>query len=817
MIDTQPKPGSNEGKSQVAIWTAVVLSLLSLAILVFELFTVFLKQSGTFYPGDKVFTPFSAILVGVGLYSFFSIRRGRYELGTWLLFLMIQLPSLALVIVLRDFTAVAVIFLLVMSAFLIWYVFPTSSRRAALIVTSVTAVIMVGIELWNPAFRVRIGDAAGIVSAILLLGGLVLLAILGRQIFFGNILARLVVFISILIVVGVGVSNWLNLRSYQSSLTGQVGSNLTNRSSDISIRLASEVGQNLSALRTLALTRDIQDVATTANQKYVQLADIAVLDKQWVADDDANINDDPLVSNVLNNITAEELRRFQNQFSQQVDVFMTGVQGYNVAASNRPHTYLQSNQEWWNTAYRDGQFVGQPVFNASTKTIAIPIAVAIREYGSGKTLGVLRTTINFAFLGDTLSTSLFGTTGRTLVFLPNGKEFRLNDLGGGSFTMVQDDAPVELVAVSASDLPYQTVNVKGVPVLASFSKLKTVGMTTTDQQAVLDLNWIIVTLQDQSEALLPITTQTNNTILLSFIIIFVGIILAIVVARLISDPITRLTNVAQKVAAGDLSATAAVEGQDEVGVLAKTFNGMVTQLRDLIGTLEERVTERTKALNTSTEITRRLATILSPSQLALEVVEQVQTAFNYYHAHIYYLDEASGDLIMAGGTGEAGAAMLARGHKVPKGRGLVGRAADTNAPVLVPDVSQEPGWLPNVLLPDTKSEVAIPISSGKQVFGVLDVQQNKVNGLTEADVQLLQSLAGQVAISLQNARSFEQSRSQAELDSMANTIGQKIQRAGTIEEVLQVAIRELGLATGAARVSADIALQPDGGNTASQN
>lgn len=159
---------------------------------------------------------------------------------------------------------------------------------------------------------------------------------------------------------------------------------------------------------------------------------------------------------------------------------------------------------------------------------------------------------------------------------------------------------------------------------------------------------------------------------------------------------------------------------------------------------------------------------------------------------------------MAGGTGEAGAAMLARGHKIPKGRGLVGRAAASNAPVLIPDVSREDGWLPNALLPETKSEAAIPISSGKQVLGVLDVQQNIVNGLNEEDISLLQSLASQVAISLQNARSFEQAKQQAELESLVNAIGQKIQRASTVEDTLQTAIREIGLALGASRVTANI-------------
>jgi len=241
------------------------------------------------------------------------------------------------------------------------------------------------------------------------------------------------------------------------------------------------------------------------------------------------------------------------------------------------------------------------------------------------------------------------------------------------------------------------------------------------------------------------------------------------------------------------------------------------ELRELGTKLEQRVADRTKALATSSDVSRRLSTILDKPTLAREVVEQVQSAFNYYHAHIYFFDDDNENLVMAGGTGEAGAAMLASGHRIPRGRGLVGRAAETNAPVLVADVSQSIGWLPNPLLPETLSEAAVPISMGNKVLGVLDVQHNVVNGLDENDIALLQSLSGQVAISLQNAISFEQSRSKAEMEALVNVIGQKIQRTASMEEALQTAIREVGLALGATSVRASIGLDTNPADQANQN
>jgi GAF domain-containing protein len=133
--------------------------------------------------------------------------------------------------------------------------------------------------------------------------------------------------------------------------------------------------------------------------------------------------------------------------------------------------------------------------------------------------------------------------------------------------------------------------------------------------------------------------------------------------------------------------------------------------------------------------------------------------------------------------------MLEQGHRIPKGKGLVGRAAESNTTVLVPDVSEDPGWLPNPLLPETRCEVAIPVAVGDTVLGVLDVQHNAETGLIDQDVTLLQAVADQVALAVQNAKAYTQLQREAGREARIAALAQQIRATATIEEALKVAGR----------------------------
>jgi len=237
--------------------------------------------------------------------------------------------------------------------------------------------------------------------------------------------------------------------------------------------------------------------------------------------------------------------------------------------------------------------------------------------------------------------------------------------------------------------------------------------------------------------------------------------------------------------------------------------------------LEQRVADRTRDLEIVAEVGTATATILESKRLLQEVVDLTKERFNLYHSHIYLLDEAGANLVLTAGAGEPGRIMAEEKRSIPLSReqSLVARAARERKGITVNDVTEAPDFLPNPLLPNTRSELAVPMITGGTLIGVFDVQSDQIGRFTETDINIQTILAAQVATSIQNVRSFEQSRTRANLESLVNVIGQKIQRTTTIEEALQTAIREIGAALGASRVKASIGQQSvkDGSSHAEQS
>ncbi len=808
MTDSKPSKPTQNAITPVMYWGTLALDILVMVTLGGILRTT-AQLPGTIVTNVAMVMLVLALMAGVLIIVL--TLRGRQPLAAQIVFFVSAVAFGTTIIIYSGRIYTTISTLLFLSTIIISQILPKTKRRTYIGITAVIVLLLTAVELISPSWRISTeAEQFGTVSAVAFgLTLAIILVSLIRQAMIGNILTKLIVAFVLIIVLGVGFSGWLGQRAYRISLTDNIGDKLAGFADLNGTEIAIALDREFNILKTLSLSKDIQNAALAANEtSTLSQAEIDRLDQRWRAADAAENNRDPLVAEVLNDPISAELQSFRSQFNQHVEVFLTGTQGFSIASTNRTSDYNQADEEWWQTAYGLGQYIGQPEYDDSSKTIAINMAVAVRENGDGRVLGVLRTTVNFTALDSVLSAGLFGQTGRTVILLPSDQMLFLKDTGGGILELVQEETPSELLALSQilNTSRYRSVSLYGVPVLVSIARVKMIGVAEGVRPVVGNLKWHVVTLQDEAEALQPVTVQARSAIFLGVGIMLLGIITAFFVSRAISGPVIRLNATAQKIAGGDLTVDAKVETRDEIGTLAATFNNMVAQLRDLIGSLEGRVAARTQDLAIVAEVGTATATILETDKLLQAVVELTKERFNLYHSHIYLLDQAGENLVLASGAGEPGRQMKAKGLSIPLDReqSLVARAARERKGVTVNDVTQAPDFLPNPLLPDTRSELAVPMIVGGKVIGVFDVQSDQVGRFTDSDINIQTTLAAQVATSVQNVRSFEQSKSQAELEFLINTIGQKIQLTTSVDGVLQTAVREIGLALGAERVSVNI-------------
>ena len=255
------------------------------------------------------------------------------------------------------------------------------------------------------------------------------------------------------------------------------------------------------------------------------------------------------------------------------------------------------------------------------------------------------------------------------------------------------------------------------------------------------------------------------------------------------------------------------ESVDLVNAVAERLSAHIESLRLFEETRQGQVEldKRARQLAAVAEISNVSSKELDIQKMLESVVHLTQRKFGLYHAHVFIYDETTDELrIRACGYKEGDEHEGTHGTAaipMTQEQSLVGRAARTRKAVIVNNVFAEAGWLPNPLLPDTASELAVPLVVGDRVLGVLDVQSERVNAFTDEDANIQMTLASQVATALQNARSFTQAQKQANREAMLNTINQKIQSATSVEAVLQIAARELGHALGAPMTIAQLSMK----------
>ena len=197
----------------------------------------------------------------------------------------------------------------------------------------------------------------------------------------------------------------------------------------------------------------------------------------------------------------------------------------------------------------------------------------------------------------------------------------------------------------------------------------------------------------------------------------------------------------------------------EVDRSTKALVNTNKELQDLSLNLEKRVQDRTHDLDLASKvgqsITERVGNL---SELLSQSVELIRSYFDLYYTQVYLVDPSGRAITLRAGTGDIGQQLLQRGHHLSiNSSSLNGRAASEKKPVIVADTEKSTSFLPNPLLPKTRSEIAIPLLIGDKILGVLDMQSEFPNALNENSIASFQILAGQLSVALQNASLLAQS------------------------------------------------------------
>jgi GAF domain-containing protein len=193
------------------------------------------------------------------------------------------------------------------------------------------------------------------------------------------------------------------------------------------------------------------------------------------------------------------------------------------------------------------------------------------------------------------------------------------------------------------------------------------------------------------------------------------------------------------------------------------------ELENIRASLAERVAARTQDLELAAEIGRHISQVQEPEEILLEAVELIRSRFDLYYTQIYLVDAVQNNLVLRAGTGIVGRQLRQLGHRLPIGGSSInGTAVINKEPVIVADTAASTIFRQNPLLPETRSEMAVPLIVSGSVIGSLNLQSAEPHGLSEENLPAFEALAGQLAVALDNARLFsETAEAQENMESLA--------------------------------------------------
>lgn len=574
----------------------------------------------------------------------------------------------------------------------------------------------------------------------------------------------LIAFLSVVVAISL-MFNIIMSTTATNTITNQIGRQLQAVAEARSIVIGDFLNGRIEVLQTLALDETIRQSVRSANALKPDLESILELDEQWQRAVTSGTNSS-LINSRLTNSLSRDLIAFQSLSPENVEVFVTDRAGALLSATNLTSDYYQADEDWWIAAYKDGAgdvYIGQPEFDESAGTLSILMVVPIYDTRQGDLIGILRSTISIDSLISVLDDPI-GETGEVDIYFPDEtmldtKEAEYEDVNPDSLDAIQD---------SADQIFLRAIFEEEDSILAR-AQIQSQSLASK----VNDLGWSVIVSQDINEALKPVQDQVSVTNFLGTIMAGIAALVSLLVAQRLARPIINLTETANDIARGNLEARAMVDTQDEIGQLSEAFNIMTSQLQETLLGLETRVAERTAELEESSQklqrraeqfeaiaqLARTITSIQDLEALLPRIAQLVSQQFGFYHVGLFLLDESRQYAVLSAANSEGGQRMLARKHRLGVGQtGIVGYVTSTGNPRIALDTGADAVYFDNPDLPETRSEMALPLRVGKVVVGALDVQSTEPNAFSEDDVEVLSILADEISIAIENARLFEESQ-----------------------------------------------------------
>jgi anti-anti-sigma regulatory factor/HAMP domain-containing protein len=390
-----------------------------------------------------------------------------------------------------------------------------------------------------------------------------------------------------------------------TALTEVVGQQLDSRAHEESILLGRSLDQQITSLRVLALNQSLIFAVSVANQRYpagreavMQL--LAELDKEWASAPDDSI----LVrGHVTASAEADTLRAYRELFPENFELIIADRRGGLVAATERTSDYNQGDEEWWQVAANGGLYIGQPELDESAGLMGMIIAVPIRNSETGEVLGVARSTYSFDALVGKIASIRVGKTGGVSMLLSASE---LVDQSG----QIQAITPAMAEAITAAAAePYVVRQIDGRELLVSTAPFG-------ESVELRQYRWQIIFQQETYEALEPLRSARNAQLIVALASLAGAAALAVLVAGRITAPLSRLSAAAHAFAGGELSRRVGLNGDDEIGRLAGSFDRMAAALEQRIHSEQEAQADRLRlqdeVISVQRATLRELATPLIP-------------------------------------------------------------------------------------------------------------------------------------------------------------------------------------------------------------